>query len=142
MKSFNTVLFAVLCPAILLCGCASKKLAFDPKPEDMLTQKEKFTLIDSVRRFIERSDKISRKLKPAERDIIKRTDPKIRIHYTAPKTGRLNMVWEFFDGRSLIANCEGKLPTKYNPTAWSITLTSGSFSGAESPAKYDLKTKQ
>ena len=129
--------FAILFPAMLLCGCASKKLAFDPKPADMLTQREKYTLIDSVRRFISRSDKIIRKLDQKEKDIINRTDPKIRIHYTAPKTGKLNMVWELADGRSLVANCEGKLPTKYNPTAWTITLTSGSFTGAESPSKYN-----
>ena len=131
------IFFAVLLPAMLLCGCASQKLAFDPNPEDMLTEREKFTLIDSVRRFILRSDKINRKLNQTERDFINRNDPKIRIHYTAPKTGKLNMVWELSDGRSLIANCEGKLPTKYNPTAWTITLTSGSFTGAESPSKYN-----
>lgn len=131
--------FAILVTAMLLCGCASQKLSFDPSPEDMLTEREKYTLIDSVRRFISRSDKITRKLSQAEKDIIKRTDPKIRIHYTAPKTGKLNMVWELADGRSLVANCEGKLPTKYNPTAWTITLTSGSFTGAESPSKYNQK---
>ena len=134
--------FAILFPAMLLCGCASQKLSFDPKPSDMLTQREKYTLIDSVRRFISRSDKITRKLSQTEKDIIKRTDPKIRLHSTAPKTGKLNMVWELSDGRSLVANCEGKLPTKYNPTAWTITLTSGSFTGAESPSKYNQQQTQ
>lgn len=138
MKLFSAV-FCFLCSAVLFCGCASRKLAFDPKPEDMLTQREKFTLVDSVRRFIEKSPKITKKLNQAERDIIMRTDPKIRISYTAPKEGKLNMVWDFFDGRALIANCEGKLPAKYNPTAWTITLTSSSFSGAESPSKYNVK---
>ena len=74
------IFFAVLLPAMLLCGCASQKLAFDPNPEDMLTEREKFTLIDSVRRFILRSDKINRKLNQTERDFINRNDPKIRIH--------------------------------------------------------------
>jgi len=132
------IVFLLLTAVFLLgaCGCADRKLAFDPGPDDVLTQKEKFALIDYVRGFVLHSRRLSRKLNQAEKDIINRTDPKIRIHYTGPKTGKLNMVWEFFDGRALSALCEGKLQTKNNPTSWQINLTSGSHSGAESALPY------
>ena len=119
-----------------MASCARERLSFEPTEAERLTQKEKFALIDYVRGFVLSSKKL--KLTGAEREIIRKTDPRIRIHYTAPKEGRLNMVWEFKAGRTLSALCHGPLQTRNNPTDWQINLTSGKLINAEDPALYGI----
>lgn len=119
-----------------MASCTRERLSFEPTETERLTQKEKFALIDYVRGFVLSSKKL--KLTSAEREIIRKTDPRIRIHYTAPKEGRLNMIWEFKAGRTLSALCHGPLQTRNNPTDWQINLTSGKRINAEDPALYGI----
>ena len=136
MKHLSGRIFLLLVLGTVLVSCARERLSFEPTEAERLTQKEKFALIDYVRGFVLSSRKL--KLTAKEKEIIRKTDPRVRIHYTAPKEGRLNMVWEFKAGRTLSALCNGPLQTKNNPTDWQINLTSSKRINAEDPALYGI----
>lgn len=135
------LIFALLLIPASLCffgGCSQPRMSFDPKPEDKLVDKEKFALIDYVRGFVLSSKRL--KLTPDERKVIESTDPFIRIHYTAPKTGKMNMSWDLPRERHLLAFCQGPLLTSKNPSDWKITIVTGKRNtGAAPPSKYGLE---
>ena len=138
MKRFAAVLLSGIAFLGLFSGCTSPRMSFDPKPEDKLVDKEKFALIDYVRGFVLSSKRL--KLTPAERKVIESTDPIIRIHYTAPKTGKMHMSWDLPRERHLLAFCQGPLLTSQNPSDWKITVVTGKRSGgAAAPSQYGLE---
>ena len=138
MKHWSSVMWIVVVSLFLFGGCASPRMSFDPKPEDKLVDKEKFALIDYVRGFVLSSKRL--RLTPEERKVIESTDPQIRIHYTAPKTGKMHMSWELPRERHLLAFCQGPLLTSQNPTDWKITVVTGKRSGgAAAPSQYGLE---
>lgn len=138
MKRLCAVLVFALLTLGLFSGCAPRRLAFEPKPEDKLVDKEKFALIDYVRGFVLCSKRL--KLTAEERKVIQSTDPVIRIHYTAPKTGKMSMRWDLSRERHLLAFCQGPLLTSKNPSDWKVTVITGKRSaGAAAPSRYGLE---
>lgn len=128
--------FLLLAAGLCVSSCTRPRMSFEPTEAEKLTQKEKFALIDYVRGFVLSSHRL--KLTAEEKEIIRKTDPRVRIHYTAPKEGRLNIIWEFKAGRTLSALCTGPLQTRNNPTDWQINITSGKRINAEDPELYGI----
>lgn len=138
MRCLCAVLFLALFSSGLFSGCAPRRVSFEPKPEDKLVDKEKFALIDYVRGFVLSSKRL--KLTAEERKVIQSTDPVIRIHYTAPKTGKMNMRWDLPRERHLLAFCQGPLLTSKNPSDWKVTVITGKRNaGAAAPSLYGLE---
>ena len=105
---------------------------YELKEEDKLTEKETYHLFDYARHFIinslEAQDKAllkaqrqqnqknnrntSRKapvLTQELRQLLVEKDPEVRVHYTAPKTGKLSLSWLLPGKLQVIASAEGRL---------------------------------
>ena len=129
----KVLLFFILAAIILLSGCAATG-PYIEKPEDRLSDKEKYHLFDYSRHFINRTMAAKEKkeameqkrnmgkkrrevkqndLTPQERESVKKLlvskDPTVRVRYTGHKQGKLSLSWVLPGKLQIIVSAEGKL---------------------------------
>ena len=129
MKLFS--MMTVLMCAVMLCSC--KTTPFELKEEDKLTEKEMYHLFDYSRHFIINSlqnQDVNRKKEKKEpvltselRHLLMTNDPEIRVHYTAPKTGKISLSWLIPGKLQVIAAAEGRLDlTSGKKAEWKLRV--------------------
>ena len=122
---------SVLMCAVMLCSC--KTVPYELKEEDKLTDKEKYHLFDYSRHFIINSlqnQDINRKKEKKEpvltsdlRELLLTKDPDVRVHYTAPKTGKISLSWLIPGKLQVIAAAEGRLDLSSGKKAdWKLRI--------------------
>jgi hypothetical protein len=92
--------FAVFPLALML-------LAAQPGALAALTGDEMKALVENARKFTVSARKL--RITEAERDIVRRKDPKIHESYSSDKEGRVALEWGFSEGKYLIVTVEGDL---------------------------------
>ena len=78
-------------------GCSSNKTFipdydFQPAQSDMLTPAELKALTAHARNFVSKAEKLP--LKPAQKKLIRVTQPDVRIKYYGKKYGQIRMTWQ------------------------------------------------
>lgn len=117
MKTFHA-LFLIL-TAVLFCSC--RTVPYELTEKDKLTQQELYHIFDYSRHFVLSSQKV--KLTEDMRQLITSKDPDVRVHYTAPKTGKLSLSWLIPGKLQIIVSADGRLDlSKAKQADWKLRI--------------------
>ncbi|MDD5698035.1 MAG: hypothetical protein PHH77_05415 [Victivallaceae bacterium] len=92
MRKISLILFM---GGLFWCGCTSMG-----PDSGKLSEAEQLTVIDLARYTITRNRKNQQLVTAAERDIINKRLPEVKIRYTGPRQGRMAMSW-MLDGKTI-----------------------------------------
>ena len=101
---------------IWLTGCATSS-RFEPSESDKLTEEEMQVMVKYARYFMVSQNK-TLKFTPDELEIIQQTRPRIRVFYTAHKSGSLSIGWEM-PTKQAFAVASGEMMTTRN---WRVSV--------------------
>ncbi len=131
--------------ALFLAGCSSAgdredpRTLYEPSETEKLQPKEKFELYDYARGFLMSSKKLKSRFAKEDFDFISKHDPDTRIHYTAPKTGKMFLSWTIPGRRQIVVSAEGYLViSQGNKAVWALRVSDFSRTGSQDLSKYGI----
>lgn len=131
MKKMLYYLLVMLCTFALLPGCIGDKeidtdsVGFEPKENEKLSEDELGALIFHAKQFLYTAKNL--RLEQKHREIIRDTDPIVRIKYSAPKYGRIELEWPIAKSTVLLLSARGRLMK--NKQDWVAEILTGADSG-------------
>lgn len=88
----------------LFCSCGT---GGDVPEADMLTPEETSLVVTHIRNVIVKAKNL--KLSDADRALVKDTEPRVKVHCTGHKSGKMTVKWSLENSRAVVVMVEGEL---------------------------------